>query len=108
MAKYLTRKEELVLLSVFRLGNGASLVNVREQLALSTGFNWSVGNVYVPLDRLNRLGFLATRIGDPTARRGGKAVKYYLLTRKGKQALADLKKVHETLWEGIPDLALRE
>ncbi len=108
MTKYLTRKEELILLSVFRLGNGASLVNVREQLALSTGSSWSVGNVYVPLDRLNRLGFLETRIGDPTARRGGKAVKYYLLTRKGKKALADLKKVHDTLWEGLPDLALRE
>jgi PadR family transcriptional regulator PadR len=108
VTKHLTRKEELILLSVFRLGDGASLVNVREQLANATGSTWSVGNVYVPLDRLNRLGFLETRIGDPTARRGGKAVKYYLLTRQGKQALADLKKVHDTLWERLPDLALRE
>ena len=108
MTKYLTRKEELILLSVFRLGDMASLVNIREQLANSTGFTWSVGNIYVPLDRLSRLGFLRTRVGDPTARRGGKAVKYYLLTRQGKQALADLKKVHDTLWEGLPDLALWE
>jgi PadR family transcriptional regulator PadR len=102
--KYLTRKEELILLTAFRLGETASLVNVREQLMTSTGHNWSVGNVYVPLDRLNRLGFLETRIGEPSPRRGGKAVKYYLLTRQGRRALADLKRVYESLWEGIPSL----
>lgn len=108
MTKYLTRKEELILLTVFRLGETASLVNIREKLTLSTGRPWSVGNVYVPLDRLSRLGFLETRIGRPTARRGGKAIKFYLLTRQGRASLAELKRVHEILWEGLPDLALEE
>ena len=108
VTKYLTRKEELILLTVFRLGEAASLVNVREQLTQSTGRAWSVGNVFVPLDRLSRIGFLETRIGQPTARRGGKAVKYYLLTKLGRKALADLKRVHDTLWKGLPDLALEE
>lgn len=108
MTKYLTRKEELILLTVFWLGDAASLVNIREHLKQSTGHGWSVGNVYVPLDRLSRLAFLETRIGEPTARRGGKAVKYYLLSKHGRKALADLKKIHDTLWEGLPDLALEE
>ena len=108
MMKYLTRKEELILLTVFRLGESASLVNIREQLTRTTGRAWSVGNVYVPLDRLSRLGFLETRIGQPTARRGGKAIKYYLLTRQGKDSLAELKKVHDALWEGLHDLAAGE
>lgn len=103
--KYLTRKEELILLTVFRLGETASLVNVREQLMISTGHGWSVGNVYVPLDRLSRLGLLEPRIGEPSPRRGGKAVKFYLLTRQGRMALADLKRVHDSLWEGLPNLA---
>jgi PadR family transcriptional regulator PadR len=108
MQKYLTRKEELILLTIFRLGEAANLVNIREQLAHSTGRAWSVGNVYVPLDRLSRLGFLDTRIGQPTARRGGKAVKFYLLTRQGKESLAELKRVHDALWDGLADPAAGE
>lgn len=103
--KYLTRKEELILLTVFRLGETANLVNVRKQLMTHTGQAWSVGNVYVPLDRLNRLGLLETHIGEPSPRRGGKAVKFYLLTRHGREALADLKRVHDSLWDGVPNLA---
>ncbi len=108
MMKYLTRKEELILLTVFRLGESASLVNIREQLTHTTGRAWSVGNVYVPLDRLSRLGFLETRIGQPTARRGGKAIKFYLLTRQGKDSLTELKKVQDALWEGLTGLAAGE
>lgn len=51
----LTRKEELILLAVLRLGKSASLVKIREHLVNSTGQNWSVGNVYVPLDRMSRI-----------------------------------------------------
>jgi len=105
---YLTRKEELILLAVHKMGNSASLVKVREILNVSTGREWTVGNVYVPLDRMTKLGYLDTRVGGPTARRGGKAVKYYSLTRQGKEALAELKKVHDTMWNGVSDPALEK
>jgi len=102
---YLTRKEELILLAVYKLGDSASLVKIRELLNISTGREWTMGNVYVPLDRMTKLDFLETRVGEPTSRRGGKAVKYYGLSREGKEALAELRKIHETLWEGISDPA---
>jgi len=98
---YLTRKEEMILLAVFKLGEEANLVKVRELLNLSTGREWTVGNVYVPLDRMTKLGYLETHVGEPTSRRGGKAVKYYLLSREGREALGELKRVHETMWEGV-------
>jgi len=101
---YLTRKQEMILLAVFKLGESASLVKVREILNISTGRDWSMGNVYVPLDRMTRMGYLETRVGEPTARRGGKAVKYYSLSREGREALAELKKVHDALWEGLAGL----
>ena len=100
---YLTRKQEMILLAVFKLGESASLVKVREILNISTGRDWSVGNVYVPLDRLARMGYLETRVGEPTSRRGGKAVKYYSLSREGREALAELKKVHDAFWKGLAD-----
>jgi PadR family transcriptional regulator PadR len=108
ITSYLTRKEELILLAVHKLGDSASLVRVREILNVSTGHEWTVGNVYVPLDRMKKLGYLDARVGEPTARRGGKAVKYYVLTRQGKLALAELKRVHDTMWNGVSDMALEK
>jgi PadR family transcriptional regulator PadR len=108
IANYLTRKEELILLAVHKLGDSASLVRVREILNVSTGREWTVGNVYVPLDRMTKLGYMESRVGEPTARRGGKAVKYYALTRMGKDALAELKRVHDTMWNGVTDPALEK
>jgi len=105
---YLTRKEELILLAVHKLGESASLVKVREILDVSTGREWTMGNVYVPLDRMTKLGYLRTRVGEPTARRGGKAMKYYSLSRQGKEALSELKKVNDTMWNGVSDLALEK
>jgi PadR family transcriptional regulator PadR len=105
---FLTRKEELILLTVLRLGDSANLVKIREHLVSSTGQRWSVGNVYVPLDHMSRLGYLETRVGDPTAHRGGKAVKYYRLSRKGWDELAELKKVQDSMWAGIPGLVFEK
>ena len=101
---FLTRKEELILLAVLKLGASASLVKIREFLVKSTGQNWSVGNVYVPLDRMSRLDYLETQIGAPTPSRGGKAVKFYHLTQNGAQALMILKKVNDSMWAGLPEL----
>lgn len=103
---YLTRKEEMILLAVCKLGESANLVKVREILNISTGRDWTMGNVYVPLDRMTKLGYLETHVGEPTSRRGGKAVKYYILSSEGKDALTELKKIHETMWEGITDLVI--
>ena len=101
---FLTRKEELILLAILRLDKSASLVKIREYLIESTGQEWSVGNVYVPLDRMSRLDYLTTLIGAPTSSRGGKAVKFYRLTKKGMEALMALKKVNETMWAGMSGL----
>jgi len=106
--KYLTRKEELILLAIFKLGDCASLVKIREHLTASTRHEWTVGNVYVPLDRMSKLGYLESRIGDPTAQRGGKAVKFYHLSQKGEEALLEIQKVHDRMWAGIPELALKK
>jgi PadR family transcriptional regulator PadR len=106
--KYLTRKEELILLTIYRLEESASLVKIREQLITSTGFNWTVGNVYVPLDRMFKLGYLETRIGEPTSQRGGKAIKFYTLSRKGKKSLCELKKVHDKMWANLPEIAFEK
>lgn len=105
---YLTRKEEMILLTILKLKGQAGLVQIRKELIALTGEEWTVGNVYVPLDRMSKHGYLSVYIGKPTSRRGGKAVKYYRLTSEAKKALAQCKKVHETVWAGVRDSALEE
>ncbi len=102
--KYLSRQEELVLLAVFRLKDESSLVKVREHLNGNTSKNWSISSVFVPLDRLEKSEYMKTVIGNPTAKRGGKAVKYYKITEKGLEALAEVKSVHDTMWDGLSGL----
>ena len=103
--KYLTRKEELILLAVFRLKEGAYLVSIRKYLNKNTDRKWSVGNVYVPLDRMEKAGYLESYIGEPTVKRGGKAIKYYRLTKVGVAALEEIKKVNDVMWQGLDELA---
>ena len=105
--KLLTRKDELMLLAVLRLGaEAASLVALRELLVESTGTSWTVGNVFVSLDKLEGAGLITSSLGEPTARRGGKAVKYYSVTTSGLQALREIRAVQEGMWDGLHDMVL--
>lgn len=99
--KILTRKDEMVLLAILRLGNEASLVSVRELLMRETGQQWSVGNVFVSLEKLERAASIRSRLGEPTARRGGRAVKYYEVTPQGLTELRQTKEIQDGLWVGV-------
>lgn len=102
--KFLTRQEELVLLSVFQLKDKAYLMSIQEHLNRFTGKNWSVSSVYIPLSRLEKRGYLKTTIGEVTEKRGGKAIKYYQMTKNGLKSLAELEVINETMWRGVRGL----
>ena len=103
--KLLTRQEELVLVAVLNLGGSAPLLEVRKYLTGSTGKDWSISSIYVPLDRMEKAGLLSTSVGAPESRRGGKGVKIYKITKDGLQALKELKSIHDTLWDGLDEMA---
>lgn len=103
--RLITRQEELVLLAIHQLQGNSYLIRIRELLIENTGKDWSISSVYVPLDRLTKEGYLKEIIGNPTAKRGGKAIKYYELTDEGMSALAKLKALNETMWKGLEGLA---
>ncbi|MFC1563419.1 hypothetical protein ACFL6G_00720 [candidate division KSB1 bacterium] len=97
----LTKQEEQILLIIHSLKDVAYLVIIRDKLIEITGKEIDVGTVYKPLKRLNKDGFLDTCLGEPTAVRGGKAIKYYKLSKMGIRALMEVKKVQDRLWEDI-------
>ncbi len=96
--KYLTRQEELILLTVFHLRDNAYLVTIRKHLKDNSRRNWSLGAVYVPLERLLKKRYLSMNIGGPNARRGRNEIKYYRLTQLGLKALEETKEIHDVMW----------
>ncbi|MFC1724483.1 PadR family transcriptional regulator [candidate division KSB1 bacterium] len=99
--KSLTKQEEQILLVIYQLNEDAYLVNIREKLKEITGKYLDVGTIYVPLNRLYKNGYLDTYHGEPTAVRGGKAIKYYKLTKQGLEVLSQIKTIHDRLWDGF-------
>ncbi len=102
--KLLSRSEEIVLMSIWRLQDEAYGISIRDQVSAVTGRTWSIGALYAPLHRLEKKGMVQTRKGEPVSKRGGRSKVYYRLTPEGKQALLTVKLVHEALWRGVPAL----
>lgn len=103
----LTRSEELLLLSVWRLQEEAYGASIREELSKKTGKDWAIGSVYGPLDRLAKQGLLTTFIGAPTQERGGRSKRCYKLTRAGVAALNHTRQITEVFWQGQQQIALQ-
>jgi len=102
----LSKQEEQILLAVWRLGEAAYGVPIRQYLKEVTGRNISIGGIYVPLDRLVRKGFLEAEQSDPRPERGGMSRRYYRLTGEGVKVLKASRDVHEKLWDGLERIAL--
>ncbi len=104
--KFLSRIEEIILLAIWKLQDNAYGVTIRSQLQEMTGKTWAFGALFVTLERLVKKGFLESYLSDPTPQRGGRSKRIYTVTRDGLQALAEVKKVQETVWAGTPKLKL--
>lgn len=102
--KMLSRTEEMLLLSVRALTPNAYGVAIGEHLKKATGKAWSVGAIYIPLERLKQRGLLSSHEGDPTPERGGRSKRFYKLSPKGIEALSESKRLHDALWAGVTDI----
>ena len=89
--------EELVLLSVAGLGGDGYGVTIQEQLETESGHDISVGAVYATLDRLERKGYVRSRVGDPSAVRGGRRKRLYRVTASGSSALREIDRIRTCL-----------
>jgi DNA-binding PadR family transcriptional regulator len=86
--------EQVVLLAILRIGDGAYGMTIRREVEQRAGRRLSIGSVYTTLERLERKGYLRSRLGEPTTERGGRAKRHYRITARGQQAL---KASHELL-----------
>jgi DNA-binding PadR family transcriptional regulator len=72
--KGLTRKEELIMLSILRLRSEAYLVAITDHLSRIMGHTIMLTSVHLPLTRLEKMGFITSELGgsDGGARRPSK------------------------------------
>lgn len=85
---FLGEFEQLLLFAVLRLGDQAYGVTIRRYLETHADRSVSPGAIYTALERLERRGFVSSRLGDPTPERGGKRKRYYRIAPDGARALA--------------------
>jgi DNA-binding PadR family transcriptional regulator len=88
MKIHLGEFEQLLLLALVRLGDGAYGVAIRQEIEKRTGRMISAGAVYTALDRMESRGFVSSKTGEPTAQRGGRRKKHYKLEPAGAKALS--------------------
>ncbi len=100
----LSRKEELILLAVWKLQDNAYGVTIRDHIKIQTGISIKFGAIYAPLARLVRLEFVKSLESDPVPERGGRSKILYGITDNGLCALKKIQEVNAAMWAGLPNL----
>ena len=106
--KFLSRPEELILLAIWKMPDAPYGVNIRKYVMAITQKYWSIGAIYVPLDRLENKGFVRSSRADPTPERGGKSKRFYELTKSGSEQLEEIRKIYQTVWRDMSKISVKK
>jgi PadR family transcriptional regulator PadR len=102
MTDQLGEFEQVVLLAIMRLGEDAYGASIRSEIEKCTGRGPSPGAMYTTLDRLEAKGMVASRMGEPTAQRGGRAKRYFKVTKTGTATVTRAQRAYQKLLSGLP------
>lgn len=108
MNKYLSRPEEIILLAVMKLGDNAYGVSIRKMVQELTAKYWSIGAVYVPLERLEQKGYVRSYSSEPLSERGGRRKRLFRITLEGIKELEKIRRVNQVIWKDYSPHPLKE
>jgi DNA-binding PadR family transcriptional regulator len=97
---YLGEFEQMVLLALMRLGEGAYGVTIRREIEERTGRSVTLGAIYPTLHRLEAKGFVSSYNGEPSATRGGRSKRHFRLEAEGLATLRRARDMVTAMWEG--------
>lgn len=100
-AEALGELEQLVLLAIMRLGPDCYGVSIVEELSRHSTRPILRPSVYLALRRLEEKGMIRGRMGEPEARRGGRARRHFEATATARQALRASQRTLNRLWDGV-------
>ena len=92
--------EHLVLLALLRLGPQYG-VPILDEIAARTGRKPSRAAVYIALQRLEDKGYVSSRLGEPTAERGGRARRFFTLEPRGLATLRVSRQALLQMWDSV-------
>ena len=98
---YLGEFEHIIVLALLRLEDRAYGVTVRQEIEFRIQREVSIGAVYATLDRLERKGYVKSRLGDPTPERGGRSKRFFRVTTKGVTAVNRTQRALQTMSKGL-------
>lgn len=93
--------QQLTMLAVARLGDGAYAAAVRRELERRAGRSVSVSTVYVTLVRLEKQGLVRSCRAELEPGRGGRRKRLFELTAAGKAGLVESREALERMWSGL-------
>lgn len=94
----ISRTEEMLLLMVCKLEEDAFAMQIREEVKALTGKLYSIGGIYVPLDRLVSKGLLKMEDVHDSEERMGRPRRRFLITSKGISVLQETRKMENAMW----------
>ena len=100
----LTDFELMILLAILRVGDDAYGARIAREIENTGGRMVLISAIYAALDRLDAIGLVTSTVGDPTPERGGRAKKFFRVTRKGVRAVRDTQRAFIALWTNVPAL----
>jgi PadR family transcriptional regulator PadR len=106
--RLVSRIEEIILLSIWKLQDNAYGITILEEVAKATGKTWLTGSIYASLSRLLKGGFVVSNEGNPTPERGGRRKIFYSLTPQGQRSLLEIKRIHSLSWANLPAFDVEE
>ncbi|MFC1564899.1 PadR family transcriptional regulator [candidate division KSB1 bacterium] len=104
----LSRNEELILLSIWRLKDDAYGVAIRRNVMEYTKRELHYGSLYNTLEILNRKGYVRLEKGEPGETRGARRKIFYHLTEEGRKALKYVQELQRSAWADIPEQAFKK
>ena len=102
----LTKKEEILMLTIWRLREEAYGVRIKKHIRDVTGKEWNYGTLYAMLDQLVKKRMLDRNEGKPMPERGGRRKVFYSITSLGIQSLQDALELQKAIWGGVNKMAL--
>ena len=93
--------EQLVLLAILRVGDGAYAVSMLGEIERQTGRSVSHAAVYIALRRLEEKGLVTSRLAESTAERGGRGKRYYEVHPAAVPLLRESREALLRMWDGV-------
>jgi PadR family transcriptional regulator, regulatory protein PadR len=104
---HLGELEELVLISVASLPDNAYGVSVQQYILAKAQREVNISAIHEVLKRLERKGYMKSKMGGATNERGGRRKRFFILTSAGSRAMEHAIHMKMQFYKGVSSVSLK-